>query len=258
MSRYVKKIYIDIFIYLDHRTTVFFVMEKKDLPPAFSKKGLKKKKPSSKRKIIIAIILIAFAFSGSFLIYFIMQIALHTNTPMVVVVSGSMEPTLLKGDLLFLEGKDPSLIKNGTIEGKEGDVIVFNAVGLPGWPNAPADPIVHRVIDKKYDNGWFFRTKGDANLFPDDDWVPDNRILGVLVGRIPYIGWVKIILTDSGLLIPLLVIVSALLFISIIWDIIKKDDGSKDKEEGEQNLLYNPKAKDNDLVREIEIDFTKK
>ena len=232
-------------------------MEKKDLVVALNKKKLKKKEPSSKRKIIIGIVLIALAFSGSFLIYYIMQVTLHTNVPMVVVVSGSMEPNLLKGDLLFLEGKDPSQIKNGTIEGKEGDIIVFNAVGLPGWPNAPADPIVHRVIDKKYDNGWLFRTKGDANLLPDDDWVPDYRILGVVVGRIPYIGWVKIILTDSGLLIPLLVIVSALLIISIIWDILKKDDNGKNNKKGEQKLIYNPKAKDNDLVREIEIDFTK-
>ena len=232
-------------------------MEKKELPPAFKKKRLKEKKSSSKSKIIFGIVLIALAFSGSFLIFYIMQLTLHTNTPMVVVVSGSMEPTLFKGDLLFLEGKDPSQIKNGTIEGKEGDIIVFNAVNLPGWPNAPPDPIVHRVIEKKYDNGWFFRTKGDANSLPDDDWVPDYRIYGVVIGKIPYIGWVKILLTDSGLLIPLLVIVSALLVISIIWDIVKKDDNSKNKKNEEQNLIYDPKAKDNDLMREIEINFTK-
>ena len=185
-----------------------------------------------------------------------MQITLNTETPMVVVVSGSMEPTLLKGDLLFLQGRDPALIINGSIEGKEGDIIVFNAVGLPGWPYAPADPVVHRVVNKKYDNGWFFLTKGDANPLPDDDWVPDTRILGVVVGRIPYIGWVKILLTDSGLLIPLLVIVSALLIISIIWDIVKKDDEGKDKKKGEKELIYNPKAKKNESIREIEIDFT--
>ncbi|MFX1419771.1 MAG: signal peptidase I [Promethearchaeota archaeon] len=232
-------------------------MEKNYLKMGSDKKHLKRKQSSSKRKIIIGVILIALAFSGSFLIYFILQITLDTQTPMVVVVSGSMEPTLLKGDLLFLHGKDASLIKNGTIEGKEGDIIVFNAVGLPGWPNAPADPIVHRVVNKKYDNGWFFQTKGDANPLPDDDWVPENRILGVVIGRIPIIGWVKILLTDSGLLIPLLVIVSALLIVSIIWDIFKKDNENKDKKKGEKELIYNPKAKTKEAVREIEFDFTK-
>ena len=223
-----------------------------------NKKKLKKKEPSVKRKVIIGVILIAFAFSGSFLIYYILQVTLHTSNPMVVVVSGSMEPTLLKGDLLFLEGKDPSQIKNGSIIGKEGDIIVFDARGLSGWLNAPKDPIVHRVVDKWYDGGWFFRTKGDANSIVDSAPVPENRILGVVAGRIPYIGWVKILLTNSGLLIPLLVIVSALLIISIIWDIVKKEDNSKDKIEEEEKLIFKTDKKNDDLIRKIEFDYTKK
>ena len=47
---------------------------------------------------------------------------------MVIVVSGSMEPNLYKGDLLFLKGTDPATIKNGTSEGKEGDIIVLMPV----------------------------------------------------------------------------------------------------------------------------------
>ena len=256
MICYAKKIYIGIFIYFDHRIADFFVMEKKDFRKAFNEKKLKKKEHTSKRKIIIAVVLIVLAFSGSFLLYFILQIALNTNTPMVVVVSGSMEPNLLKGDLLFLKGKDPATIKNGTIEGKEGDIIVFDARNL--WSHAPNDPIVHRVVDKIYNNEWFFLTKGDANPSPDDAWVPEGNILGVVCGRIPYIGWVKIVLTDSGLLIPLLVIVSALLIISIIWDIVKKEDvEAKGKKKGEQKFIFNSKSKDDDSVRELELDYTK-
>ena len=213
---------------------------------------------SMKRKIFTAIILIGLAFSGAFLIYYIMQIAFNTKTPMVVVVSGSMEPKLYKGDLLFLKGKDASNIKNGTIEGKEGDIIVFDARGLPGWINAPNDPVVHRVIDKMYDNGWFFLTKGDANLSPDNAWVPESRILGVVSGKIPYIGWVKILLTDSGLLLPLLIIVSVLLVISLIWDIVKKEEEKNgDKLDKEKQLIYDPKSRAHEKVREIEIDFSK-
>ena len=209
------------------------------------------KEASLKRKIIITIILLGVAFSGAFLVYFIMQIALNTKTPMVVVVSGSMEPKLHKGDLLFLRGKDAENIKNGTIEGKEGDIIVFDARGL--WVNAPSDPIVHRVIDKWYVNGdgWYFKTKGDANSLVDEGEVPEDNILGVVVGRIPYIGWVKIVLTDSGLLIPLLVIVSVLLVISLIWDITKKED---DEEEIKSEKKIYDEA---NIKREINIDFTK-
>jgi signal peptidase len=205
------------------------------------------KETSLKRKIIVTVILLGLAFSGAFLIYYVMQIALNTESPMVVVVSGSMEPKLHRGDLLFLKGKDAEDIKNGTIEGKEGDIIVFDARGL--WIGAPSDPIVHRVVDKNYDNGWFFLTKGDANTSPDAEWVPETRILGVVVGRIPYIGWVKIILTDSGLLIPLLVIVSLLLVISIVWDLFQKEESS----EPDQKKVYKPK----EIEQELEIDFTK-
>ncbi len=127
------------------------------------------------------------AFSGAFLIYFVMQVALNTDTPMVVVVSGSMEPNLYKGDLLFLKGTDPENIKNGTIEGKEGDIIVLDTQGLPNWGDTLADPIVHRVIDKKMINGWFFLTKGDANHNHDPAWFPETRILGVVVCRIPFV-----------------------------------------------------------------------
>ncbi|MHA1932008.1 MAG: signal peptidase I [Promethearchaeota archaeon] len=211
----------------------------------------KEKEPSIKRKIIVTVILLGSAFSGAFLIYFIMQVALNTQTPMVVVVSGSMEPNLHKGDLLFLRGINAENIRNGTIEGKEGDIIVFDAQGLPGWFHAPADPIVHRVVDKKYDNGWFFLTKGDANPSPDAAWVPETRIFGVVVGRIPYIGWVKIVLTESNLLIPLLVIVSILLVASVIWDIVKKDE---DKADGDNKKgIY----KEEEMKEEIKIDFTK-
>ena len=207
------------------------------------------KKPSTKRKIIVTVILLGAAFSGAFLIYFIMQVGLNTDTPMVVVISESMEPNLLKGDLLFLKGTDPANIKSGTIEGKEGDIIVFDAYNL--WHGAPAEPIVHRVVDKKYDNGWFFLTKGDANPSPDAGWVPETRIIGVVVGRIPYIGWVKIILTDSGLLIPLLVIVSVLLVISVVWDIVKKEKDEPVSDD--KKRIYDEK----EIKQEIEIDFTK-
>ena len=197
-----------------------------------------KKEKNSKKKIIIAVIIISFAFFGSFIIYFILQVTLNTQTPMVVVISGSMEPNIHKGDLLFLKGvDDPADIKNGTIEDQDGDVIVYDARGL--WTGAPEEPIVHRVVNNIIHNssGYFFWTKGDANSDTDQAPVPADHILGVVVGGIPYIGWVKIFLTDSGLLIPIIVILSVLLIISIIWDLIKekKEEEPKKPEKKEIN-----------------------
>ncbi len=198
----------------------------------------KEKKPVSRKKIIIAVVMISVAFFGSFLVYFILQISFNTETPIVVVVSGSMEPQIHKGDLLFVMGREPETIKNGTIIDKDGDIIVFNAQGL--WPTAPLEPIVHRVIDKYLDGDtWYFRTKGDANSIPDAASVPESRVIGVVVGGIPYIGWVKIFLTDSGLLIPLLIVISALLIISIVRDIYKGDDDDDAQDEKNKDELEN-------------------
>jgi len=192
----------------------------------------KVKKPIPHKKVIIAVVMILIAFFGSFLVYFILQISFNTESPIVVVISGSMEPNINKGDLLFVMGIDAEDIKNGTAEDQDGDVIVFDARGL--WFGAPQEPIVHRVVGK-YQIGdiWYFRTQGDANLLPDQAPVPEYRVIGVVVGGIPYIGWVKIFLTDSGLLIPLLVIISALLIISIVKDILKGDDEDEDKTDKE-------------------------
>ncbi|MFX0077362.1 MAG: signal peptidase I [Candidatus Hermodarchaeota archaeon] len=188
----------------------------------------KLKKPIPHKKIIIAVVLIAVAFFGSFVLYFILQVALNTESPVVVVISGSMEPNIHKGDLLFLMGKDPEDIRSGTALDQTGDVIVFDAQGL--WIGAPQEPIVHRIINKyQIGDTWYFTTKGDANSFPDPEDVPESNIIGVVVGRIPYIGWVKIFLTDSHLLIPLLVVISALLIYSIVKDIIKGEDEEEDK-----------------------------
>lgn len=183
-----------------------------------------------KKKVILSIVFILIAFFGSFFVYFILQISLNTPTPVVIVVSESMTPNINKGDLLFIQGRNPEDIRNGSAIEQDGDVIVFDAYGLPGWDYAPQDPIVHRVINKWFDGTlWYFQTKGDANSSPDPVPVPETRIFGVVIGGIPFIGWVKIILTDSGLIIPLLVIVSALLIITIIHDIVKGEKEVPDK-----------------------------
>jgi len=207
------------FITLVNRNNFFTKMNSKNIV----KDSKKDKKPLPKKKIIIAVILITGSFLGSFLLYFFLQIGLNTKIPVVVVVSGSMTPNINKGDLLFVKGTEPSNIMTGTIEDQTGDVIVFDALGL--WPLAPSEPIVHRVVDKyQIGDTWYFSTKGDANLSVDPVDVPEDRIFGVVVGIIPFIGWVKIVLADSGLLIPLLIIISAALIISIVWDIIKGED----------------------------------
>ena len=208
-----------------------------------------KKETGSKKAILITVVLIIVAISSSFLIYFILQVSLNTSTPIVVVTSPSMSPNINTGDLVFIRGIDPAFIQNGTEEDKNGDVILFNAQGL--WIGAPSIPVIHRVVNKRNNSGvWEFLTKGDANTYrdgyPAEAWVSESRIFGVVVGMIPAIGWVKIILTDSGLLIPLIAIVLFLIIASIIWDVYKEQQEKRNALENESSETSEIKKLKND------------
>jgi signal peptidase len=106
----------------------------------------------------------------------VLRIALNTESPLMVVSSGSMVPTLNVGDIIIVRGVEPRAVTAGTI-------IIFHS---------PADyemPIVHRVI--KIDdegNSIFFETKGDHNPVQDGWRVPTQNLMGVYVTKIPYVG----------------------------------------------------------------------
>jgi signal peptidase I len=91
-----------------------------------------------------------------------------------------------KGDLMVLFGKEPKDIKLG-------DVIVFQGNRL--------DPLIHRVIKKWNKNdSYHFQTKGDHNerSYPEvmETDIPEEKIVGTAVLRIPFLGWIKIIFVN--------------------------------------------------------------
>jgi signal peptidase I len=87
-------------------------------------------------------------------------------TPLLVVKSGSMEPTLKVGDVIVIEPASPEDINIG-------DVIVF-------WNPWYGNLVVHRVVHKT-DEGVY--TRGDANA-GTDPWspVPYRNIVGKWTG----------------------------------------------------------------------------
>ncbi|BAA29679.1 signal peptidase I [Pyrococcus horikoshii] len=98
-------------------------------------------------------------------LYFGLRVALHTETPLVVVVSGSMEPVFHRGDVVLLEGVRPE-------EVRVGDVIVYRSI-------ISRYPIIHRVRGIKYIyiNGkreLCFITWGDHNPVPDIYYTPEG------------------------------------------------------------------------------------
>ncbi len=111
-----------------------------------------------------------------------MGLALGTSMPIVAVESNSMVPSFYKGDILILQGaarEDLAI----------GDVIVF-------IPEGRGVPIVHRIVETNLDGS--FQTKGDANpqQLPFEKNIPYQTIQGRSIVTVPYLGWVKIGLTE--------------------------------------------------------------
>eukprot|EP00808_Paulinella_micropora_P024169 g11240.t1 len=117
-------------------------------------------------------------------------VASGSESPVVVVLSGSMEPAFFRGDILFLW--------QGHHEYEVGEIIVYKLSGKE-------IPIVHRIIEVHHDRGNRTRilTKGDNN--PVDDrglyqqgqlWLEPKDVMGRAKAFLPYAGMVTIQLTD--------------------------------------------------------------
>ena len=90
------------------------------------------------------------------------------------VISGSMEPTYSKGDLIYVKAVNPYDIK-------VGDPITFVA-------NEKLVVATHRVVRVDRDNRCFY-TKGDANEGWDAGFITKHEIRGIATYRIPFIGY---------------------------------------------------------------------
>jgi len=99
---------------------------------------------------LIIVVIVAYLFYAQLLFF-------------TVVITGSMEPTLMTGDLV--------LIQNIDCEPQIGDIIRFNT-------NTVTLPVIHRVSGVSEQG---FRTKGDARSRADDWVVSDDQVCGEAV-----------------------------------------------------------------------------
>ncbi len=150
------------------------------------------------------IFILALVIGGTVGGYGLFVLAMGTPTPLVVVTSESMVPTLNVGDLLVLKHVPEDDIK-------VGDIIVYE----DSWYTAA--PIVHRVIRIEEINGTkHFYTKGDNNQMEDPGDRVYSEITGVVVMVIPWVGNISLFLrglvsTPVGL-VALAIIFGLILF----------------------------------------------
>ena len=98
-----------------------------------------------------------------------------------VVVSGSMEPSIPAGSVIYSKKTDPALLK-------KGDVIVFID------ETRGTTPITHRVVTNDTSTGTI-TTKGDANGNVDINPVTYNNVIGKVAAHIPKVGFTVAVFT---------------------------------------------------------------
>jgi signal peptidase len=85
------------------------------------------------RQLATQLLNFAVVLSTAFMLWKGLSVVTDSPSPIVVVLSGSMEPAFQRGDLLFLW--------NRAADTKVGEIVVYNVKGKD-------IPIVHRVVRK--------------------------------------------------------------------------------------------------------------
>ncbi|EEQ84089.1 Signal peptidase complex catalytic subunit [Blastomyces dermatitidis] len=163
------------------------------------------------RQTFTQVLNFALVLSTAFMLWKGLSVYTNSASPIVVVLSGSMEPAFQRGDLLFLWNRSPRV--------DVGEIVVYNVRGKD-------IPIVHRVMrtfpdvpgkDKTKKGGkqgveaspsslesQKLLTKGDNNLSDDTELYARGQdyldrkedIVGSVRGYIPAVGYVTIMLSE--------------------------------------------------------------
>ncbi|OCK92293.1 signal peptidase complex catalytic subunit sec11 [Cenococcum geophilum 1.58] len=138
--------------------------------------------------------------SSVFMLWESLRIITGSRSPLVVVISASMEPTFNRGDILFVWNRDEKI--------EVGDIAVC-------WFEGRNLPMVHRVI-KSVTIGerpelsfqpqhQLLLTKGDNNNRDDTELYPPGRpylnrtdVIGTVRGYVPFVGWITILLRENS------------------------------------------------------------
>ncbi|MBS7623463.1 signal peptidase I [Candidatus Bathyarchaeota archaeon] len=163
-----------------------------DRPDGFAGRLGSIKHNEAAKLVLLAVIVVSLSYGG----WAALRLMMATEHPVLVVVSGSMVPTLNVGDIIFIKGSPAENIDLGTI-------VVFHS------PREYDTLVVHRVV-QKIDSGGavYFKTKGDFNRYQDDWTVPEDHIVGIYAARIPYLGIVVMRLREpAGTVLIIILIV---------------------------------------------------
>ncbi|OJI99942.1 hypothetical protein ASPVEDRAFT_60761 [Aspergillus versicolor CBS 583.65] len=164
---------------------------------------------SNTRQSLAQVLNFALVLSTAFMLWKGLSVVTASSSPIVVVLSGSMEPAFQRGDLLFLWNRSP--------RAEVGEIVVYNVKGKD-------IPIVHRVVrtfpeveGKKEKTVKevpesspippnMLLTKGDNNIADDTELYARGQdflhrkedIVGSVRGYMPMVGYELAELTESS------------------------------------------------------------
>ena len=121
-----------------------------------------------------------------------------------IVLSGSMEPSIMTGDMVFVKETDPDSLK-------VGDVIAYKSGSAV---------VTHRIVEVKSENGETrYVTQGDANNAADQSLVKPADVEGIYQRRVAGAGNLAMFMqTTTGMI--LFVVCPLVLF--VLWDVIRR------------------------------------
>ncbi len=125
------------------------------------------------------------------------------------VMTDSMAPTFMAGDLIFVKKVDASTLK-------EGDIVCFHTIINNEY--ALNTHRIHSIEENSY--GRTYVTKGDNNSVEDIDRITDGDIVGKYVGKLKYFGKVMEFLTGSVGFLIVIVLPMLIFFIYQVYHLI--------------------------------------
>lgn len=160
-----------------------------------------------------------------------------------MVLSGSMETEIRRGDLILTKIVEPSTLK-------VDDVIAFR--------DAEGTVTTHRIIDiVVQDNVTYFITKGDNNNAQDRNLVEYEDVEGIYIGRIPGIGSMMKSLSEPTTIMMVVVGITVIFVIGFTISNRKlKDDERKEFMEYKRQKEQQAK-KDNNKIDKEQEEFLK-
>ena len=139
---------------------------------------------------------------------------------MLVVQSGSMEPTIKTGSVILIKKQDTY---------STGDIISFVGAG--------SDSTTHRITKTNIVKGKeIFNTKGDVNQGEDQETIGIESILGKTVFTVPYLGYLIAFTKTQQGFIFLIVVPATLIIFSEILNIKREILLFREKRKSKQPL----------------------